>query len=443
MDAEGVTLSSNDSGIVYVAGGWEGLVVLRETDREPPVVLITNPTFSPVATNTTGLLNLGGVASDNSALARLTWSNNRGGGGELAGTGDWFVNGIALLPGTNLLTVTGFDLTGNSGADTLTVIFQPPAQSQTITFPALADRTFGNPPMPLVAAASSGLPVTFNVISGPASISNSVLTLTGAGAVTVEARQAGNISFNPAPPVDVSFNVARANQSIAFTPIPTHSAGDAPFALTATASSGLPVAFNVISGPAISSSNLVTLLGGGTVTVVAWQPGNSNYNAAATVQQSFTVSKIPQTITFGALSPQRAGDAPFPLTATANSGLPVSFSVTGPATLSGNILTLTGWGTVTVTAAQPGNSTYAAAANVARSFVVSPAESTLVGVGFQTNGGFQLVFYGTLGSNYTLQASLTLSNWMPLFSFPCTNTPMLLLDTTGTNQNRRFYRITW
>ena len=105
------------------------------------------------------------------------------------------------------------------------------------------------------------------------------------------------------------------------------------------------------------------------------------------------------------------------------------------------MLTLTGWGTVTVTAAQPGNNTYSAAADVARSFGVSPAESTLVGLGFQTNGGFQLAFYGTLGSNYTLQASLTLSNWTPLFRFPCTNTPMLLLDAAGTNQSRRFYRV--
>jgi hypothetical protein len=47
------------------------------------------------------------------------------------------------------------------------------------------------------------------------------------------------------------------------------------------------------------------LFGGGVVTVIASQPGNSNYNAAATVQQAFTISKIPQTITFGALSQQK------------------------------------------------------------------------------------------------------------------------------------------
>src|SRR5262249_29573825 len=145
-----------------------------------------------------------------------------------------------------------------------------------------------------------------------------------------------------------------------------------------TTSSGLPVNFNVIFGPATSSNNFITLLGGGTVTVVAWQPGNSNYNAAATVQQSFAVSKIPQTISFGGLSPQKAGDAPFSLTATASSGLPVGVAVvSGPAILNGNILTLTGWGTVTISASQPGDNSYAPAANVTQSFFVSPPDNTI------------------------------------------------------------------
>jgi sugar lactone lactonase YvrE len=165
----------------------------------------------------------------------------------------------------------------------------------------------------------------------------------------------------------------RINQSIAFPPISEHSAGDAPFTITATASSGLPVYFNVISGPAVSSNNVVTLLGGGTVTLVAWQPGDSNYNAAPTVQQSFTVTKVPQTIAFGPLSQQTAGDAPFPLAATASSGLPVTFTlVSGPASLSGNIVTLTGGGTVTVSASQLGNNVYAAALSISQSFFVVP-----------------------------------------------------------------------
>ena len=63
---------------------------------------------------------------------------------------------------------------------------------------------------------------------------------------------------------------------------------------------------------------------------------DSNFNAAALVQRSFNVSGIPQAITFGPLS-QQGVDAPFPLGATASSGLPVSFTiVSGPATLGGS-----------------------------------------------------------------------------------------------------------
>jgi hypothetical protein len=359
------------------------------------------------------------------------------------GTTNWSVNGIALLSGTNIISVTAVDASGNSSNATLTVIYEATNQNQTITFPAIADHTFGDPPIQLVAAASSGFPVSFSVISGPATLTSSnVLTLTGAGAVTVEADQSGNSGFNQAPPADVSFNVARANQSIAFAPIPNHSAGDLPFALSATTSSGLPVYFDVISGPAVlDTNNILTLLGAGTVTAITWQPGNSNYSAAATVQQSFTVGKIPQTITFGALSQQKAGDAPFPLTATTDSGLPVSFSASGPAILSGNILALAGWGTVTVTASQPGNNTYAAAANVTQSFLVVPPDNTIANPQLLGNGFFQMAFYGTVSSNYTLQASTNLTNWSSLFTFPCTNSPIMVVDTNATYGGAKFYRL--
>jgi uncharacterized repeat protein (TIGR02543 family) len=434
---------AHDSDLMFTGDNAAGLVVLRTKDTEAPSIQITSPTISPSYTNTTSNLDFAGSASDNGGVTRVTWLNDRGGAGDATGTTNWSVTGILLQPGTNIFTATAFDQAGNSSNATLAVIYQTTNQNQTITFPAIADHTFGDAPIPLVAAASSGLPVTFSVISGPATLSSSnVLMLTGAGAVTVEANQSGNGSFNSATPVDMNFNVTRANQSIAFTPIPNHSAGDPNFVLTGTTSSGLPVYFNVISGPAITSSNMVTLLGGGTITVVAWQPGNSNYNAAATVQQSFTVAKVPQTITFGVLSQQKAGDAPFPLTATTDSGLLVSFSLlSGPAQLSGNILSLTGWGTVTVRASQPGNSMYAAAVNVDQALIVLPPNNTIGAAQF-TNGGFQLAFYGTEGSNYTLQASTDLVHWASILNFTCTNTPTFAVDTQAKNYSIRFYRIT-
>ena len=177
------------------------------------------------------------------------------------------------------------------------------------------------------------------------------------------------------------------------------------------------------------------------ISVSAWQPGNSNYNAAAVVQGSFTVSGAPQYIIFGALSQQHSVDAPFPIYASASSGLPVSFSVlSGPAQLSGNILTLSGAGTITVRASQAGNSVFASAANVDQSLIVLPPNNTIGGPQY-TIGGFNLAFYGTVGSNYIFQASSNLVNWATLQSFSCTNNIMIFRDTSATGFARRFYQI--
>jgi hypothetical protein len=259
----------------------------------------------------------------------------------------------------------------------------------------------------------------------------------------VEASQPGNDSFNPAPPVDVTFNVAKADQTVAFAPVPDKSAGDPPFALSGTASSGLPVYFGVVSGPAVlDTNNVVTLLGGGTVTVSAWQPGNSNYNAAAAVQRSFNVAKIPQTITFGLLSRQTVGDAPFPLAAMASSGLTVSFAVvSGSAVLSGNVLTLTGTGLVTVRASQSGNGMYAAAADVDQSFMVVTGVNRITDWGQGAEGNFRFTFAGEFGRQYAIELSSHLANWTAV----ATNTVdsfgnIQFIDTTATHFGARFYR---
>ncbi len=80
----------------------------------------------------------------------------------------------------------------------------------------------------------------------------------------------------------------------------------------------------------------------------------------------------PQSITFPAIADQTAG-ATVTLNATATSGLEVTYSWSGPVTLSGNVLTCTGEGTVTVTASQAGNEEWAPAADVSRTFTVTAA----------------------------------------------------------------------
>jgi len=58
----------------------------------------------------------------------------------------------------------------------------------------------------------------------------------------------------------------------------------------AEASSGLPVSFAVTNGNSYASINgtTLTITGSGPVTVTATQAGNSNFNAATPVMQSFT-----------------------------------------------------------------------------------------------------------------------------------------------------------
>ena len=71
-------------------------------------------------------------------------------------------------------------------------------ESQTISFGALANQTYGaTTPVDLTATASSNLPVSFAILSGPATISGSVLTITGAGNIVVEAVQTGNSVYAP------------------------------------------------------------------------------------------------------------------------------------------------------------------------------------------------------------------------------------------------------
>ncbi len=291
------------------------------------------------------------------------------------------VSGPATISGS-VLTVTGLGTivvsasqpgTGNfAAAATVQQSFLAGKGVQAITFPTIPPHAYGDPSVTLSASSSSGLIPTFALVSGPATVVGTSLTITGVGTVTVMAAQSGNGYYFAAPDVTQSFAVNKANQTIAFSAPANHVFGDAPFALSATATSGLGVTFALTSGPATISGNTVTITGGGTVQITASQPGNANFNVAANVVQSFIVNSASQTVSFGALTGKNYGDAPFAVSAAAPSGLPVSFSiVSGPATVSGNTVSLTGAGLVMIAASQGGNSNYSAATNVNQSFIVA------------------------------------------------------------------------
>jgi subtilase family serine protease len=116
-----------------------------------------------------------------------------------------FTNGT----GTSTYTSNPLTTVFTSNA-TVSATFRIVRQSQTITFPALPDRTYGALPFPVSPTASSGLPVVIEVKSGPAMIAGGIATVTGAGTVTLRATQAGDAAYLAAPPAERSFEVAKA-----------------------------------------------------------------------------------------------------------------------------------------------------------------------------------------------------------------------------------------
>ncbi len=212
----------------------------------------------------------------------------------------WYRNGALIAAANNAsyyaalagdYTLKFINYCGN-GPSSNTISFAANALPQTISFPAIANKTYGDAPFVPTAAASSGLPVSFIVVSGPAIINaqTNVLTITGTGIVTVKANQPGDNLYDTAAPVTRTFTVNKASQIISFSAIPDQNFGNPPITLSATATSGLPVSYTIISGPATISGNTLTLTGLGVVTVSANQNGDTNYLPATPVNNNFCIS---------------------------------------------------------------------------------------------------------------------------------------------------------
>ncbi len=122
------------------------------------------------------------------------------------------VNGVARFSGLSISKIgVGYRLTASAPgrASSDSNAFAIARGSQTINFAPLADKRYGDPPFPLSASASSGLPVSFSA-TGVCTVANSVVSLTGSGSCTITAGQVGGIFFTPAPPVVRTFLVVRS-----------------------------------------------------------------------------------------------------------------------------------------------------------------------------------------------------------------------------------------
>ncbi len=231
----------------------------------------------------------------------------------------------------------------------------------------------------------SGLLGTGTLSNGLAAYSTSAL-LPGLHSIT--ARYGGDSNYIALTSAVVNLTVNRATPSATLTASASVVAYGAPVTFTVTLTgSGLnkPIGTVTFFNGSISlgtgtlnSKGVATLVTGklpaGKDSVTAHYPGDNYYSATTSSPVGITVNQATQTIDFTPLSKTVTyGVSPLTLSATATSGLAVTFSATGPATVGGDKLTITGAGTVVVTAKQAGNGNYSPATPVSQTIVVAKA----------------------------------------------------------------------
>jgi streptogramin lyase len=281
--------------------------------------------------------------------------------------------------GTCTIEATQAGNTAYAAAPAVSQSFQITKASQTITFGAPSNQSYGTAPITVSATASSGLTVVFHALTPRVcTVSGTTVTLVAAGTCTIETTQPGNVDYAAATPISQSFQITKAGQTLTFGALSNQPYGTA-ITVSATASSGLTAVFYSLTPHACTvSGTTVTPVAPGTCTIQTTQAGNADYAAATPVSRSFQITKESQTITFGALSNQPYGTT-VAVGATASSGLAVVFYSLTPhvCTVSGTTVTLVAPGTCTIQSTQAGNADYAAAPAVSQSFQVTKGSQTI------------------------------------------------------------------
>jgi hypothetical protein len=277
--------------------------------------------------------------------------------------------------------------------------------SQTITFTSTPPDIVHVNDSYVVTATGGGSrkPVVFSIPPGNAcSIQGtSTVKCSVGGTWTIDADQAGGNSYAPAPTAHQHITIQPGPQSVTFdtTPPAAPQIGDT-YLVKAHASSSAQVALTLdaasvgctLSTPAISegpgyfiTSATVTFTGHGTCVVDGNQPGFASFEAAPQVQQTMTVAKAPQAITFSSSPPAspKVGGGAYTVSADGGaSGKPVTFSIdasstAGACSIAGAVISFTGVGTCQVDADQAGDATYDAAPQVQQTMTVGKGTPTI------------------------------------------------------------------
>ncbi len=334
---------------------------------------VTNSTF----TNNTNTYEIGGGISNDGTLTltNCTISDNTVGGGVYNDT-----SGSLTLNNTIVAGNVGVDISGQVQPNSKNNLIGDGTGISNLTQldPSNLIGTTADPINSMLGAlANNGGPTeTMALLPGSPAIdagSNALAVDANGDTLTTDQRGAGFPRIINGT-VDIgAYESSYIDQAISFGPLANQTYGVAPITLTATAASHLPVSYTVISGLAIISGDVLTVTGTGNVDVEADQAGNTTYNAATPVDESFTVAPAPLTVSSTNESMTYGGTAPtltYTYTGVVNSGTSPTFSgsLATTATSSSNVGgypitqgTLAATGNYTINTFNPGTLTVIAA----------------------------------------------------------------------------------
>ncbi len=278
---------------------------------------------------------------------------------------------VATIVG-NTITIVGI------GTSTITAVNAASARYTSATInasflvnkgtPALSNfsvpaKTFGDASFEITPPTtdSSGAFTYISSNTAVATIAGNVVTIVGIGSSTITASQAATALFlatttttslvvNKATPIITNFSeITKTFGNAAFNLVAPTSNSDGSFTYT---SSNAAVA--TIAG------STVTIVGGGTATITATQAATTNYSSG-TITATMTVSQATPTITNFSVPEKVTADTPFTIvnpTSNSSGAFTYTSSNTSVATIAGNMVTIVGKGTSTITASQASTTNY-------------------------------------------------------------------------------------
>ncbi len=233
-------------------------------------------------------------------------------------------------------------------------------------------------PVPTLTLTYTGLVYseTAAVLSTPATVTTTATSSSPPGSypISVGGAVAANYTISY---VNGIMTVAAQTQTITFGNM-NKTYGDTDFDPGATASSGLPVSYGS-SNTSVATivNNQIHIVGAGTATITASQPGNIDFSAAPDVAVTLTVNKANQALTLNDITKTYGATDFSP--ATVSSGLIVTYTSSNPAvaTINNGAVHIVGAGMTTITASQAGDNNYNAATAVNKTLTVNKAPLTI------------------------------------------------------------------